>query len=495
MKKIKQKMKNNFSMKTRMIVILMLCVQFTFGQSTLGKLDLFHDVSLSMQARTLSIPINLGVDDYEFHVKVGGVSFEGIAQPAENLKGKIISIDYINNQFVVKAGSQTFYPELPDWQLIPIANFADTSNKAIFTVYGKQIDDGAQCKYQSAFLDNLLGLRMFQADLLFHLDDMWEIPKDKSGQYIYADSEKEMLPPDVMTNQLIEIHNALVTLFQKGSFHSYIFTDYGETVTFDMVDNQLIMQGRPYYLFTKYDKDRQYFENLTRGYIQELEQNYGLQGNSNPFAALKINNPTDNDLYRQIKSKLNSQSENKGEYIKSLLDKYWTVKDSMQYVNHRNLFVNKMKAEIEKSSDQNLLSLYDFCNIENSAGLYFNIKVLNHNYPATYTSLNKTADTYYKENTTGDLCYLLNNYYASANKIVFQTELTGLFRNNWDLIYAYNPIVYNASLNTMQWSAFFRYVKENNPNNWNEFMKKVPTIPYDAPDVLTPTRFEESEDE
>ena len=477
--------KTGFSIKAKMIAIFMLCVQLAFGQSyTLGKLDLFHDASFSQMARTLALPPNLGVQDYDFHIKVGGVSFESVAQPAINLKGQTVSIDYINNQFVVKVGGQTFYPELPNWQLIPIAKFANTSDKAIFTIYGKQIDkNGPQCRFQSAFLDNLLGLRLFQSDLLFHVNDMWEIPKDKSGKYIFANSEKEKVPPTSITNQLIEIHNALVSLFKKGTFQSYIFTDYGESVTFEITDNKFVIKGLPYYLFTKYDKDWQYFENQTRNHIQELEQN------SNTYVALKIDNPINNDLYKQIKSRLNAPSGNKGEYIKSLLDKHWSAKDSMQYVNRRKIFVDKMREEINKSNDRELLSLSDFCNVENSASLYVYLKVLNHNYPAKYTNLMKMCDTYYNENTTGDLCYLLKNYYTGAIKFTFQTELTGLFKNNWHIIYAYNPVVYDASLNTMRWAAFFRYVKNTNPNNWNAFMKKAPAIRYDAPDVKTPTSF------
>jgi len=480
-----QNRKTRFSLKARMFPIFLLCVQLAFGQLyTLGKLNLFHDASFSREARTNSLPPDLGIPDYKFHMMVGGVSFEGTARPAKNLKGQAVSVDYTNNQFVVKIGSKTVHPQLPNWQLIPIAEFANTVDKAVFTIYGKQIDaNGPQCRFQSAFLDSLLGLRLFQADLLFHLNDMWEIPKDKTGKYIFANSEKEKLPPSSMTNQLKEIHNELVKLFNKGSFHSYIFTDYGDTVTYNIVDNQIVMQGLPYYLFTKYEKDWQYFENLTRNHLQQLEQN------SNAYQALKIVNPANNDLYRQIKSRLNSSSGNKGEYIKSLLDKHWSAKDSVQYVNSRKLFVDKVREEIIKSKDRELLSLSDFCNVENSASLYFNLKVINHNFPGKYTNINKIADSWYKENTTGDLCYILRNEYAGANKIVFQQNLIGLFRNNWHLIHAYNPIVYDASLNTMQWAAFFRYVKKTNPKNWDEFMKKVPAIKYDAPHVKTPTSF------
>ena len=62
-----------------------------------------------------------------------------------------------------------------------------------------------------------------------------------------------------------------------------------------------------------------------------------------------------------------------------------------------------------------------------------------------------------------------------------------------DLIYLINPIVYDSAIKCCQWSAFFRYVKANYPDEWRSFKADVQRLRYDAPEVVTPINLHRDE--
>ena len=43
----------------------------------------------------------------------------------------------------------------------------------------------------------------------------------------------------------------------------------------------------------------------------------------------------------------------------------------------------------------------------------------------------------------------------------------------FEVLYKINPAVVSATYNTMKFSAFFRWVKENNPENWSQFIDSI----------------------
>jgi hypothetical protein len=71
-------------------------------------------------------------------------------------------------------------------------------------------------------------------------------------------------------------------------------------------------------------------------------------------------------------------------------------------------------------------------------------------------------------------------------KIIYKKRLTEkikLLRNELEEV---NPLVYNSALNTMRYSAFFRYVKKKNPASWTHFIAKI-KIATITPKIKTPT--------
>jgi len=52
-------------------------------------------------------------------------------------------------------------------------------------------------------------------------------------------------------------------------------------------------------------------------------------------------------------------------------------------------------------------------------------------------------------------------------------DLTADFRTDADLFKNLNPAVFNTAAKIAQWSAFFRYAKENNPEAWRAFINQI----------------------
>lgn len=53
----------------------------------------------------------------------------------------------------------------------------------------------------------------------------------------------------------------------------------------------------------------------------------------------------------------------------------------------------------------------------------------------------------------------------------------------------FNPAVYRAARNTMQYSAFFRYAKQQNSTNWSLFVASIKNVPVN-PIVKTPVSWD-----
>ena len=91
-----------------------------------------------------------------------------------------------------------YSPFLPDWQLIPIAKYADDNEyNACVSLFGpKPTLSKYDIIYHKAFKNTLLGLRLFQMDILLKdLDSFWDIPQ-LGGQVILGTGEVRATEPD-----------------------------------------------------------------------------------------------------------------------------------------------------------------------------------------------------------------------------------------------------------------------------------------------------------
>jgi hypothetical protein len=269
-----------FYSRLNLLVFLLLCSTITYGQKSLNIIDLYYDYLLNKPARSIQAKANLGV--YGFHEGIGGIAFESVATPSSAIGNSKISLDYESNRFSVTINGQKIYPELPDWQLIPTAIFADSHYQVLFSPLGvADKNEEAQCRYHPAFLNTLAGLRIFEADLLNLPNMLWDLPKNPEGEYILAQSEESFTP---QMNEEIE-QKLYDDLCGDGKpFSSYVLTDKNANISFDIQDKQIQFTGHPYYLFTKNESNLEHIDNLKK----KLEQIYNdIETNSKIFLGSK----------------------------------------------------------------------------------------------------------------------------------------------------------------------------------------------------------------
>ena len=79
--------------------------------------------------------------DYEFVAGVGGVNFEAITAAGATVSGQSVSLEYDATapdgfRLIATIDGMDFRPSIPDWQLKPIANFADSEFTAAVSLFG-----------------------------------------------------------------------------------------------------------------------------------------------------------------------------------------------------------------------------------------------------------------------------------------------------------------------------------------------------------------------
>jgi hypothetical protein len=270
-------------------------------------------------------------------------------------------------------------------------------------------------KYHPAFLDNLLGLRLFQANLLIIYPELLgEIPQDEKGNYILAPSEEGLIPPSKPN-----AYKALFNELKKNNIKldSYILTDRDLEIFFDIDGDNLSFSKNPYYYFS-----------------------------GNKLAPVKENN-SQGDLefyYSEIEKT-----------AKTFLKEKYTPE-----LNPRTNLKGLLKALNDNKKNE----------IFNPYALHY----INECLDKLTVLMLQTPDKEISENSPQAMDNLITS-----------------FKNNWDLLKQYNPLVYSEVENISHWSAFFRYVRLLNPDSWASFLNKVEKIKINAPAVHTPTSFVE----
>ncbi|MDR0506129.1 MAG: hypothetical protein LBH32_04860 [Dysgonamonadaceae bacterium] len=405
-KKQTKKLSFHFFLKLSVILVFFPYSQFVFGQSSLNKVKLINEYFPDKQS--LIVKEKANVNDNIIHYS----SFQAIAFPVANLNGENISLSYENEQFTVTIGRRNLTPDLPLWQLIPIVQFANSPYQSAYTPLGEVKKGEPRYKYHFAFLDNLLGLRLFQADLLNIPDVLWDIPRNEKGEYIMAESEMYYAPHKNQNISAI-IYNTLD--LQEKQFIRYILTDRNIDMLFGIEGNDLKFYGDPYYCFLQTEIDTMAVNRLRN----EAEAHYkSIEENAMAFL--------------------------KGKYVSKL--------------NPRTNMAGLLKV-LEANKSNEFFNPYNMHFIKNSLD--------------KLEELNQLADEEMDLNRRN------------------LEELSNSFREHWNLLKQYNPLVYTAIENISHWSAFFRYIRLTNPENWNSFVQKLENVKITgAPIVKTPTSYE-----
>lgn len=478
-----------------------------------------------------------------FHRRVGGISFEEIAVPSEKVGKSSIELIYnFNNQdgerlkiSFGKTGDSIYNLNISDWQLVPIALFANDTTNAVVTIV-----DGY--RYHEAFTDNLLGWRMFQADILLtsKTDKAWDVPRNRfTNKPFLADSELSLEPDTLKIDYYESIEYSILNIRPYLS-DSYILTDWGKEVKFGVGKNTFYITGEPYYLFTSnyirrdktpdvnflcsslesmegVDTESLFYKGLSKicngvRYSWQLEKIKELmEKNLYDFEKLKL------DLYNVIEAQNNEDgliNENRqvSELIASLAtqsdyeDFVYEIRNSQEYFdyisykeilldsinkNYQDGDVGQRMKELkvilettnygveEYNSTKNLLyqlwlDSSDGSNLELAVANLRNVPIPNILSELTEVDL----ENYRNENKLLDgisdlLISAESNSYISESYVRLFKGASENLELAPELLYEYNPIIYNSTTIVMRYSALFRYIKLHYPTTWNNFIAKI----------------------
>jgi hypothetical protein len=435
-------------MKTILLFLLSIFIfslplfsQQNLGRQTILQFDANNSV-LKPEAPMLeeSVPMIEGIDNPLFLSGVGGVSFDQVALPPSNLHISSLKLNYngkvedgkrlellINNKPVTVG--------LPDWLLIPIANYADSKYYSCVTIFGKLKDKiledkitehkGRVINYHPSFDNTLLGIRLAYMDMLVGYNFANDLPKNSNGDYILGKGEAQ---PDIDANQngayYLSQHFIRVQNKYGLTFRSYVISDFSRKISFEIQNDSLITEGFPYFYCWKYNSDREDYdinkvaESISERYNQQIGELNKSPGNQTP---------QDWMIDKLI----------------SLAKRY----DGKYGFYSEGTFVDLVKLKTDEEKKELLLKFA----------------------PESLFQVIVSTEAY-----------------MDRDSIVYLKEFSEDVSSEPELFEAANPAVWNASVKTMQYAAFFRYLSTNYPFEWKTFMDQISKVDPE-PRIVTPT--------
>ena len=246
------------------LAVLMACAALSAQYSSylsLGRSTLFSVPSARL-ALTESASLRTALRSVPYLSAVGGVTFESVGRPVapiQKLELRYLPAKPDGQRLWVNMDGRWVHAPAYDWQLLPIAHFADSKYTACFTLFGDPdllgdpdtaervaSQGGRVIQFHPALKDTLLGLRLMQLDLLIISDDATDLPRN-SGQYLLGRGET---PPSLEANQRSAafIRSSLDRFMEKNlSFDTYVINDQSADVKISATAQYLVLTGNPAY--------------------------------------------------------------------------------------------------------------------------------------------------------------------------------------------------------------------------------------------------------
>ncbi len=268
----------------------------------------------STNAATAAPPLRIqsagraALGTFRFVGRVGGVSFEAIAEPESSLAGQPNELRYDPSQpdgsrVTVRIGLQTVRAQIADWQLQPTVAFANSEYNAVVSLFGEGSDQTKfyYIQYNDAFKDTLMGMRMLQADILFiSLGEHWRLPR-YNGQVLLGTGETS--PQQAQSqNAAAQLQSAL----EGRKWRSWVLTDADTRPTFGLSNGMLRISAQPYYYFWNLDEADMNVKNTARRALI-AEYNSILDANQKKIDQYNALVPTYNSATAARRNELKSQ--------------------------------------------------------------------------------------------------------------------------------------------------------------------------------------------
>lgn len=469
--------------------------------------------------------------------KVGGVGFDAVAVAAEGFKVESLAIAYDptredGERLVLEINGEEVAVDLPDWQLIPIARYAASDSTSCFTLFGELEDkqeeealkaDGHRIlNYDDAFRDTLLGLRLFQLDVLLLDDDFaLELPKDGEGNYLIGLGESE---PDLeeavdALSDYRTLRNALEIEGELDGFdtdhQSWVITDHGVNVVFGVEDGFLEIAGEPFFYFWNQDlgvligeEEKAFAEAMRmRGMaavgesyddIQSriLEQRREFQAKvDEAFEKLTRSRGVikQDETVADLEDRLEAEREKFGERLDEALFEIGKAEgvtkpdDTAEDFAFRiRLGLNAMELEGEerKAAEARNASFLKMAR-ERVKAADPEFKDLSGTVDELYTEAEMQLNEEKKKLDEVDAAEEAAEEEAREAMLAYQDseDAVGVYLDRYSQRHVtlskklaeVNPEVWNAGRATLQFGAFFRYLRDQHPAAWQGFLKQIET--------------------
>lgn len=458
--------------------------------------------------------------------KVGGVAFIQTAEPDFVVESLKLGINSDNNAYAV-INDTTYEIPLEVWELQSIVNYANQEENAAVTLFG---DNRSRIQYHDAFLDNLMGLRILQTDLILtgflKPSDRGKLPAYSNGNYILSPNEKKEYESWSKIDSIFYkasyedvsqyySYKVIQMMDSIGEFYdTYIYTDYDQPIKFKAQNNKIEFEGLPYYRFA--NRDSLLVDTLEMYYeLRNFVDTFNLQRNKYKDLSIskvfkKSDNPIIYDLIKLAKKNMNIQ---KKAAIAFELSNYYALCDSFELnLDNRFMTIFKpivLKSYIENYSDSIIHHGSGNSELDNLCSEFLSIKdsLKYYDYPIVTAYVNSMYNLLPNDSTISSIYEMSKRYGLTYDRLIIEymynhripaaktlVNITNFLRKHRIYTYMINPIVFDAAYKTCQWSAFFRYVKENYEEEWNTFTSSVKGLKYDAPIVQTPIDFTNEED-
>jgi hypothetical protein len=253
--------------KVRTTVFLFLALVLSF--SAFG-IDIANSAAFGIAEATKTAPLlevrangSKEVHSYTVASGIGGVLFQATALPAGNAVNQPLSLSYDpakddGQRLLVTVGTAGIVPPLYDWQLIPIARYADSEYNACITLLGQPTylerltgtGSDMYLEVHPAFSNTLIGFNLFLIDaMLINPDRIRRIPGAFSETVRgYNDGEFDETRSASSAGQI----SWILSNWEYG-YSSYIYTDCETNISYDVIDGQLVFMGVPTYQFLLLD--------------------------------------------------------------------------------------------------------------------------------------------------------------------------------------------------------------------------------------------------
>jgi len=275
---------NKKLIKTAFFATTIIFITFTFILQSFAAWEFSH-YSMATHAGRASLRSSFsgiaGLRTLSFVGKVGGVNFESEAFLSnkliddtvildylpENQDGKRLKI-YIGNDYLSflrylgsfgeyiyeHTGNKIFNPTIYDWQLKPISEYANSEYSGVVSLFGEGDNRSKYfyIEYHPAFEDTLLGLRLFQSDImLIDIEHLSTLPK-QDGQLVIEKGERE----PVIKSSNIAVQT-IKHMIENSDIQSWVLTDIEYDNKYRQGEISITNNGAlninvyPYYYFWK----------------------------------------------------------------------------------------------------------------------------------------------------------------------------------------------------------------------------------------------------